>query len=52
MPLLRYKKKSRGSGKTREEIMKIAEKHGADSYVSFYDDITPHNIDEFMDTEF
>lgn len=51
-PIWSHKKKSRGSGKTREEIMKIAEKHGADSYVSFYDDITPHNIDEFMDTEF
>ena len=51
-PIWKHKKKSRGSGKTREEIVKIAEKHGADSYVSFSDDSNPHRIDEFMDMDF
>ena len=51
-PIWKHKKKSKGSGKTKEEIIEIADKHGADSFVTFYDDTNPHDINEFMEMEF
>ena len=51
-PVCEQKKKSRGSGKSAEEIIKIAENHGADSFVTFPDDSNPHSINEFMDMDF
>ena len=51
-PIWEHKKKSKGSGKTKEEIMEIADKHGADSFVTFYDDTNPHDINEFMEMDF